>query len=689
VTTLGLVMMALAFVAALVSIGSLLLGDRAGEREGESVTNIGYLATFAITGGLTLAVVVLVTAFFRSDFSFLYVIENRSTDVSSLAWLYKLSGMWAGREGSLLFWAWLLSLFAGYVAYKRLQVTDRLSNMALMVTNCVQGLFLASLFIDKNNPFKAVTVLADGTIQQAGQLLRFSDGSPQTINALAMNPLLQHWAMILHPPTLFLGYAGLTIPFAFAIAALIVNDPSKRWVELCDRITVFSWLFLGIGIGLGAIWAYVVLGWGGYWAWDPVENASLLPWLTGVGLIHSFTVYRRRDGFKKWSVLMATVTFVLVILGTFITRSGVISSVHAFEKDPLSLYLFLFIMLAALAAGIVGLLVRSQEFRGNDEFDSMVSRESAYYFNNVLMLVAAAVVAGLTLSPAFGGATYGRATYDAISRPVGILYVAILVFCPILSWRRTEGATLWDRVKIPFVAAVVLAGVLLLTWWTTLLPNYQIAAGAIPNVDHAEAIIGLIVAAFAIVMPIWLFIDGTRKRAAARGEGAGTAFVNLITKARSQSGGYLTHLGIGIILVGLIGSTMYVQDVKKEIPNTPGSKFTVAGYTFVFKGLDQRTLPNQDVTANALFDVQRNGKTVGTSAPGLLQFAIQGQTRLNADVHVEPLRDVFTIFEGTTQAGNLSMEIKINPLISWTWLGFVLMILGTTIAAFPKQRNLA
>ena len=384
----------------------------------------------------------LLTAFFRNDFTYLYVAENHSTDVSSLAWLYKLSGVWAGREGSLLFWTWLIACFAAYVAYRRMDKTDRLSNMGLMVTNVVLLLFTAAMmFADANNPFKATPA---NMLGPNGELLA----------NVAMNPLLQHWAMILHPPTLFIGYAGLTIPFAFAMAALIVNDASKRWVEIVDRITVFSWLFLGMGIGLGSIWAYVVLGWGGYWAWDPVENASLLPWLTGVGLIHSFTVYRRRDGFKRWAVFNAAVTFSLVILGTFITRSGIVQSVHAFQQDPFSAYLFGFMIIAPLVAAGVGLWLRGDSFAGNDEFESLTSKEAAYYFNNLLMIVAALIVAYMTVSSAlpswlpFGGQSIGATTYDLLARPVGILYALILAVCPILAWRKTDAATFWKRAAL-------------------------------------------------------------------------------------------------------------------------------------------------------------------------------------------------------------------------------------------------
>ena len=453
------------------SIGALLWGNALGPKQGNSITNVGYLATFAAMGALTVAVLLMVVAFFTPNYTFYYVAQNHSTDVSPLAWLYKLSGLWAGREGSFLFWAWLLSLFASWVAYKRLEFTDALSNMGLMVTNIVLTLFTAGMmFSEPNNPFKVTPAsLVDPA---TGKLLGEA-------TAWGMNPLLQHWAMIIHPPTLFIGYAGLTIPFAFAIAALIVNDGSKKWVEIVDRITVFSWLFLGIGIGLGSIWAYVVLGWGGYWAWDPVENASLLPWLTGVGLLHSFTVYRRRDGFKRWAIMLAAFSFALVILGTFITRSGIVQSVHAFEADPVSLWLFLGMIVGSLAAAGIGLLMRWKTFDGNDEFESLTSKEAAYYFNNVIMLVAGVLVAYLTITSAlpawlpFGGKSIPATTFDSVARPVGILYLLILAVCPILSWRGTDGPTFWKRIKWPLVGAAVLFGLLLIDFVSTLRPIYN------------------------------------------------------------------------------------------------------------------------------------------------------------------------------------------------------------------------
>jgi len=695
---LGQTFLALGFVAAVISVIALLVGRRMGEKAGEGATNFGYIMTFAGMACLTIASLVLVFAFFRGDYSLLYVAENHSTDVSKLAWLYQLSGLWAGREGSLLFWAWLISLFASYVAYRRMEETDDLSNMGLMVTNVIQALFgAAMLFSQPNQPFKATPAM-------------FLDASGQLVGEAAsygMNPLLQHWAMILHPPTLFIGYAGLTIPFAFAIAALIVNDASSRWVQIVDRITVFSWLFLGMGIGLGSIWAYVVLGWGGYWAWDPVENASLLPWLTGVGLLHSFTIYRRREGFKRWAVMMAAFTFALVILGTFITRSGVVQSVHAFAPDIVSLVFFLLMILGSVLAAAIGLWLRWDSFAGNDEFDSLTGKEAAYYFNNLIMLVAGLLVAYMTVSSAlpawlpFGGQSIGAVSYDLLARPIGVLYLFIVAVCPLLAWRKTDGATFWSRIKWPLVSTAVIFGLLMWEWVVNLRPTYAatIAAGGKgaaalqafgpQTVYDVIAVLGLLAAALLISTTGSLFIEGARKRAAAKGENFFSALGNIVFKARTQSGGYMAHIGMGIIVIGLVGSSMYVRDVSQLMENKPGAKLQVSNYTFTLKKIEDVKLINGDQRQVAVLSVSRDGKVLGDIDPGLTSFARQGQTRLDASVHSELLRDIFVVYQGQQEGPNnttqLSMNVKINPLIWFAWGGFILLLLGTALAAWPKK----
>jgi len=682
-TTLGSLLLGASLFGSLISIGLLVFGHMGGPRDGEKSTNAGYIGTLIVFLTTTLATLLLLVALLTKNFSFMYVVENHSRDVSALGWLYGVSAVWAGREGSLLFWAWLLSGFTAYMAWKRMSVTDAVSNLGIAVLNFVQIFFTVALFFDTNNPFKATPAqfLQDGKLIGEAALM-------------GMNPLLQHWAMILHPPTLFIGYAGLTVPFAFAIGALFAKDGSKLWVELVDRVTVFSWLMLGIGIGLGAIWAYVVLGWGGYWAWDPVENASLLPWLTGVGLLHSFTAYRRRGTFKKWAVMMSAVTFMLVLLGTFITRSGVIQSVHAFGQDPLSLWWFLGMMIISIVVPAYLLMGRSKIFGADDEFTSLMSKEGSYYFNNLLMLFSALLVAGLTLSPAIKGPTFNAASFDLLARPIGIFYVLLMTVCPILSWGSTGWDAFWKRAKWPLAGGGVLSAGLLAIWATAMLPNYTPNAkglGALVGIqaplDHVESVIGLIIAGFAIALPVYLFIDGSRKRAAARGENPLVAFGNILFKSRTQSGGYMSHLGIGIVLIGLIGSTMYVKDVQFTMPNQVGAKQQVGDYELVFKGTDATTLSNGDVVKRVIVDLNKNGVLVETVSPTVTELAQRSEnqsSRLNAAVHSELLRDVFVAFQSGDASG-LTFDVKINPMISWAWVGFILLVFGTAIASWPRK----
>jgi cytochrome c-type biogenesis protein CcmF len=689
---LGTLFLGLGLLLAVASAVMLAWGHQLGADGGRAITDKGYLTTFAAAGSLTMSVLVMILAFFNEDFSLMYVVENHPTDVSNLAWLYKLSGIWAGREGSLLFWAWLVSLFGAWIAYKRMGKLDAVSNIGLAVTNVVLALFGAAMMLSEpNNPYKATPAEWLGP---NGELL---------VDA-AMNPLLQHWAMILHPPTLFIGYAGLTIPFAFAIAALIVNDPSKRWVEIVDRITVFSWIFLGAGIGLGSVWAYVVLGWGGYWAWDPVENASFLPWLTTVGLVHTFTVYRRRGSFKRWAIIMAAVSFSFVILGTFITRSGIVQSVHAFERDPVSLYLFGFMIVAPVAAAAIGLRFRWKDFAGDDEFQSLTSKEAAYYFNNVIMLIAAILVAYMTVSSALplwlpmGGRSFGVVAFDLVGRPLGIIYAFLIAVCPMLSWRLTDKSTFVQRVKWPLAGTAILVGLLVFEWFTTLRPIYDatIAAGGKAAADltawgpsmvyHGIALLGFIAGALLISTNTWLFFKGITGRAAARSVSLVVATGEILTKTRRQAGGYLAHIGMGLIIIGLVGSSMFVLDTTQLVNDEPGSAFTVSDYEFIYEGTEESQLANGDVVSAATFRVVRNGADAGTVAPGIRQFALQGQTNRDAAVLSEPLRDIFVVWEGS-QSGQLSMNVKVNPLIGFAWGGFALLLVGTTLAAWPSARS--
>lgn len=687
--TLGNFLLGLASVCAVSSI----VAFAAAGKEGAMARKVGHLLTFGVFGFTTLAIVLLATAFLSENWSLMYVVMNHPTTTGAWAWVYRLSGVWAGREGSLLFWEWVLAIYAAFIARKFLKSDSTLGSTGLAIVNFVQLFFLAALFIESNNPF--VLTPAEYIDPTTGALL----------TSAAMNPLLQTWAMLLHPPTLFIGYAGLTVPFAFALAALITGDTSKNWVVLSDRITVFSWLLLGIGIGLGSVWAYYELAFGGYWAWDPVENASLLPWLTGVGLLHSMTVYRRRDGFRGWAFMMAAVTFVFVLLGTFITRSGIVQSVHAFQEDPLSFWLFLIMMVGSLAVMAIGVIVRrSQVSSESDGFERVLSKEGSYYFNNVIMLISGVLVAYLTLASALptwlplGGQSIKPPAFDSLARPLGIFYILVMTACPILAWGGGDMKKLWERAKMPVIIGSVFAALFIGAYFLFMLPFYSPDASITPWWHHTLAISGVITAGYAIALPLWLFIDGARKRAAATEKSFGSALGWLFTRARTQSGGYLTHLGMGVILLGLVGSTMFVTTHNAVIPQTEGGSFEANGYTFNYVSLEQtqENVPEGGTQGDTVYtlttDVFKAGEKVATVGPQMRfpqQLAQQNQSTQHVSIIHEPFKDVFVSFAGVDSAENANLTIKFFPMQSWVWAGFLLTIIGSAIAAWPKTTRLA
>lgn len=706
--TIGLIGLLVAFAGVAVSVVCLIAGAILSRKKpggvGETLTWGGHVAVLLSMAALTVCCAILVYCFFSGDMSIEYVLRYHSDSSSDLAWLYKLSGLWAGREGSLLFWAWLISLFNSVVAVRNMKSGRKLDSMALLVSQLVMAAFVGVLlFSESNMPFTAMPA-------------KYFDGSGNLTSAasvLGMNTLLEHWAMAIHPPTLFVGYAGLTIPFAYAIAAIIVNDSSKEWVVRSQRYTLFSWFFLGVGIGLGAIWAYVVLGWGGYWGWDPVENASLLSWIVGVALIHSFTVYRQRGAFKRWSVMCACLTFAFVIVGTFISRSGLVQSVHAFEGDPVSLALFGVLIGASILAGIVGLVVRWKSFgpagSGADDVENMLSKDAAYYFNNVIMVVFAVLLTYMTISSAlpsflpFGGQSVSAGTYNAIARPLGVIYLAILAVCPLLSWGRTEGKQFWKRARIPAVCAAVLFAVLMFYFVTYLLPSYNaiLAAGGTEAEGLLEqgpswyyngvAVVGLLVASLLFFNS--LFMLGRAIRGYQKGHGGNvlaSAWGMLVNRA-STFGGFVAHLGMAVILVGLIGSSMYVTEktgyVKydEETDSAPES-FVIQDFELRYTGNVIDPQPNDDdILYTVNFDVYKDGEFVGAVSPTVQFVQSTQQQKLVASVISFPTEDLFVVYRGVNSDGDFSMDVRVNPLISQVWIGFGLLMAGVLIATVGRR----
>lgn len=657
-----------------------------------NVRRIGRALALASAVSLLACCIVLVVCFVAGDVSILYVLQNRSTSADGLAWLYTLSGLWAGRSGSLLFWTFLIAFFDALVVLRGAvgreahgdESVRRLDDIAVAVILAVVAVFCGVLlFSEGNMPFEATP---GRYFDENGQLLA-------SAASYSMNQLLEHWAMALHPPLLFVGYAGLTVPFGYAVAALIANDSSVAWVDRTSRFVLASWLFLSAGIGLGAVWAYVVLGWGGYWGWDPVENASLLSWLVCVALMHTFTAYRQRGIFKRWGVMCACLSFTFIVVATFITRSGIVESVHAFAGDPVSLFLFGGLIAVSLVIPIVGLIVRWKSFgadtEGADDIENMLSKDAAYYFNNVVMMLFALLLTYMTLSSTlpswlpFGGDSLGTASYEAIARPLGILYLLILAVCPLLAWGKTDGRAFFKRARIPALCAIALFALLMVYWAAHLLPAYEttLAKGDTASLALLEAGPGWYyngLAVFGLLVACLLFFNA--------------AFM-LVRNVRSPHkrgaaiGGSLAHLAMAVILIGLIGSNMYVTERSGYMGFDADSgqateSFSVQGYELVYAGdsVADDSEASGKVGYQVDFDVYKDGRMVGRIHPSIQFDAMTQQQKLNAAVLSFPDEDLFVVYRGTNQEGSLSLDVRVNPLVSFVWAGFALLMAGMLCA---------
>lgn len=612
------------------------------EAKQKIIADWGIIWQFMIT---TFASLILVIAFLKDDFTFGYVAEHSTRTMSVF---YKIAAFWAGHEGSLLLWLWMLTGFTSVLALYNLKKSDRLKTLALCVSNYIQ-LFLMITIITATNPFKPA--------------LGFTE------IGMGLNPLLMHWAMVLHPPTLFMGYAGLTIPFAFAIAALWDRDASANWVKQAHSWTLFAWLFLTIGIFLGALWAYVVLGWGGYWAWDPVENASILPWFTGTALLHTFTIYRRRGGMKLWATSLAAFSFVMCIMATFITRSGLIRSVHAFPDLRWDLT-FLFGGLMLVAVGITAYLMhtRQEEFEAKEFFSDFLSKHFTYYINNLAMVVFTLIVLCATVIPPFFGTELKADFYNRLAEPIGLLYLLLITICPFLGWTKTDSGKLLKQLTIPLAVAAVAAIPIYMNWGS-----------------NPMGFINLVVAVFSMVAILQIFFLTASVRAKNRDIGLFGGLFSMFRFSRGQAGGYIGHFGIAVMMFGIAGSMLYVQDIPATIQNKPGEVVQVGNYQLKFKGIEEGREPGQFVY-KAAFDLldRQTGKVIRQMKPRLVYHEVQQQQTTSSDILYEPFRDIFVVFNGVDNNGLINLNIKINPLISFVWLGSFILIFGTVIAMWPK-----
>jgi cytochrome c-type biogenesis protein CcmF len=637
--TLGTAAVALGLSAALLGVVTLALGLWRGDVR---LLRAGHRYTWVVLAAAILATVAMQGALVAHDFSLKYVADNNSRDTPLL---YTVTGMWSALEGSILLWALVLAGYLAVMAKRfRTRAADPLVGWATMV-GLVVAAFFFGLMAGPANPFELVS----GTVP--------SDGT-------GPNPLLQNHPLVaFHPPMLYLGYVGFTIPFAFALAALATGRLGEGWLVETRRWTLFAWGFLTAGIVLGAWWSYEVLGWGGYWAWDPVENASFLPWLTGTAYLHSVIVQERRAMLRVWNLSLLVATFCLTILGTFLTRSGVLDSVHAFSESAIGpAILAFFALCVAVSIGLIGW--RADRLRSPGSIDSPVSREGAFLANNVAFAAFAFVVLLGTLFPLIAEALSGEQLsvggpyFERMTMPVGFTLLFLMAVAPALPWRKASGEVLHRRVLWP-------------AWAGTLTVVACVAAG-LRGVGPVLAFGLGAFAAAAALRQLALSVrsasrEGTPLRRALLGR---------------SSGGMVVHLGVILIAVAFAASNGYGQ--SRQFRLAPGQSATLGGHTVAYLGTTTVQHGNKTTTSA---QVRVDGRKV--YEPALHQFPFATQAIGSPSVKTGPLEDVYLTLVAAPDRpeGTAVIGVDVQPLVVWLWIGGMVMALGTALAAWPARRR--
>lgn len=616
---------------------------------------------------LTIAVIVIVYALLTLDFRLAYVANVSSRAMSPFL---RVTALWGGLQGSLLFWAWLMAGFVAAVTLRTWQRDRELMPYVIAVAMFTTTFFIGlTLFI--TNPFERQwhDLVKDTLVTAVFQPPNTRAFVPQDGNGL--NPLLRHFGMIGHPPTTYLGFTGFVIPYAFAIAALITGTSRHdEWIRTTRCWTLFAWVFLSIGLILGGRWAYDVLGWGGFWGWDPVENAMLMPWLTGTAFLHSVMIQEKRGMLKVWNMVLIILTYALVLFGTFITRTGVISSVHAFTKSALGPTFFLFIGLTFL--GSMSLLFRRRDtLRAEHELERMLSREAAFLLQNLLFLGITFTVFLGTIFPMISELvtgtklTVGPPYFKKVTGPLFFALVLLMGIAPLFAWRKQAARALGRAMLIPFILSLLISAA-----WSTL------------HRAHPASWIGLWLVSFVALTILAEFWKGVQARLDSRGENPFTALWHLIGRNHRRYGGYIVHLGIVMIALGVVGDTFFKQETQATLAQ--GEVIALGDYSLRFEGLRQYPGSDGREVLEASLSLYRDGQFIQILNPRRDFFVVQQQPVTVPAVYSTLGADVYLLLVGWENIGYNATTFKlyINPLINWLWVGGMALILGTLIAAW-------
>ncbi|MBC8345352.1 MAG: heme lyase CcmF/NrfE family subunit [Candidatus Marinimicrobia bacterium] len=647
----GSVAMNLAFGFSILTVLTLILYTRNGDQR---LFLTGQRLALGISFFVFLATFILAYQLIQSNFDIDYVARYTSIETP---FVYKITALWAGQSGSLLFWLFILSIYATIVILQNQGKHNSLMPWVIITLAIIQMFFLV-LTNYVTNPFKP------------------TDADFIVANGNGLNPLLQNVTMAIHPPTLYLGYVGFSVPFGFAISAMINRDTSPLWIQSIRRWALVAWLFLSIGIILGGWWAYRELGWGGYWAWDPVENASFMPWLTATAFVHSIIIQEKKDMLRVWNMVLIIITFTLCIFGTFLTRSGVMSSVHSFTGSSLGPIFLTFVFLIMIVS--FGMMYfRRNVLKSPRKMESFTSRESGFLFNNMVFVVMCFAVFWGTLFPVFSEAvrgtkiTVGPPFFNQINIPIGLILLALTGIGPLLAWRKTGKKSLIRNFTFPIITGLIVSIILLLIGF------------------RGAVVMSFSLGAFVTATIVTEFARGIRARQKKLNESIVMSLVRMVSKNRSRYGGYVVHLGIVLMFVGFTG---HAFDEEKEFSLKVGESDHVAGYNFELIKLSEAERPNHYAWISDLRVTKIDGEFVTNLHPEKRIYFHKNpdpnrrQPHSELDIHNTLNKDIYSIFSGVdSENGVAFIKIMINPLVEWVWLGGYILIFGTMIALWPRK----
>ncbi|MCS7260208.1 MAG: heme lyase CcmF/NrfE family subunit [Anaerolineae bacterium] len=687
VADLGYVALLLAFVLSIFAALAAWWGERRRTRELILSARNGVLA---VAGLLTLAVCLELGLLLSSDFRVMYVaqVTNRAMPA-----FFKLTALWGGQAGSLLFWSWLMALFAAAAVLRGWQRTRVLIPKVIVVTQLTLAFFLSlivGVWALLASPLEALGMSTGAALMAEMETLTpFYQLDFTPSDGRGLNPLLRHWGMIVHPPLLYLGFVGFVIPFAFAVAALSTRQTGDLWIRVIRRWTLVAWLFLSMGLLVGMWWAYGVLGWGGYWGWDPVENAALMPWLTGTAFLHSVIIQERRGMFKVWNMVLIMITYSLVIFGTFLTRSGVVSSVHAFAQSGIG-PLFLGFVGITFVASVLLLFARLDSLRSENRLDSLVSREAIFLFNNLLFLAIFFVTLWGTIFPVVSEllagqkAIVGPPFFNQVNGPLFALLVLTMGMAPLMPWRRTAPGKLARLLQWPVVTGLATTLGLLAV---PTLRQFAVLPGTALRIVPVTAFYGLL--AFTLMVIGQEFWRGIRARRRVTGERYATAWLNLIRYNRRRYGGYLVHVGVVMIALGVIGTHFFKVETQRNLAR--GESFTLTSpltgsYTVTYEGLRVSATAADVRRTAAELKVTREGQVLAWLYPAQDFFIAQEQAVTTPAMRHSLAEDLYIILAGWENGGTTAtFKAYVEPLVNWLWIGGLVFILGTAVAAWPTQ----